>query len=83
MAIAAAMALLRAMALGNCGGGSCNEDNHRHLIAMSKRWVMATAAAMAALRATAFGDCGGGSCDEDGCHDSGGKDNGNSANGIG
>ncbi len=83
MATAAAMAVLRATALGNCGGGSCDEDNHRRLIAMSKRWVMATAAAMAALRATALGNCGGGSCNEDGCHNSGGKDDGDGANGVG
>jgi hypothetical protein len=29
MTTAAAMAALRAKALGNCGGGSCNEDGYR------------------------------------------------------
>jgi hypothetical protein len=37
---------------------------------------MATAAAMAALKTMALGNCGGGSSYEDGCHNSGGEDNG-------
>jgi hypothetical protein len=32
---------------------------------------------------TTLGDRGGSSCDEDGCHDSGGKDNGDGANSVG
>jgi hypothetical protein len=38
---------------------------------------------MAVLRATVLGNCGGGSSNKDGCCNSGGKDDGDSGNGIG